>query len=128
MIPPIYRRLAFFAYAGVVVTLTHWPALKVEGPLPRTDLWAHFIAFSIWIVLASLAAFFGSALSKRNLARTFVVACVYIVLDETTQGIPILQRTVDPYDILANFVGLCIGMGALLLLRRSVLGMVLGGK
>lgn len=126
MIPLLLRRGAFVFYALIVVTATHWPNLKVEGPLPRTDLWAHFAAFSVWMILAGFAALFGPALSKRNLTRTFIVAVVYIFVDELTQGIPGLGRVVDPADIAANFVGLCIGIGVLVLLRRTTLGLVLG--
>lgn len=126
MIPRWWLRGVFLSYAIVVATATHWPNLKVEGPLPRTDLWIHFAAFSLWTLLAGFAAWFGQALSKRNITRTFVLAVVYIFVDELTQGIPGLGRVVDPADIAANFLGVCIGIGALTLLRRVAMRLVLG--
>jgi choline-glycine betaine transporter len=126
MIPRGIRRAAFIAYALVIVTLTHWPRLQVEGPLPRLDLWAHFVAFSLWMILFAAAAFFGDTLSRRNLTRATPIACVYVVLDELTQGIPGLGRVVDPLDIVANLGGIAIGVGALVLARRTVLRFIMG--
>lgn len=121
-----FRRGLFIAYALIVVTATHWPNLKIDGPLPRTDLWIHCTCFALWMILAGLAGWFGKSLSRRNLVRTFPMACAYIVVDELTQGIPGLGRTVDPTDIAANFLGLCIGVGVLVVLRRTAMDLVLG--
>lgn len=126
MIPVVWRRGVFLFYALLVVTATHWPNLKIAGPVPRTDLWIHCSCFALWMILAALAGWFGQALSKWNLTRTFGLAVVYIFVDELTQGIPGLGRTVDPTDIAANFLGLCLGIGALVALRRTAMGLVLG--
>lgn len=128
MIPVWWRRGVFLAYALLVATATHWPNLKIDAPVPRTDLWIHFSCFALWMILAGFAAWFGQSLSKRNLTRTFVVAVVYIFVDELTQDIPGLGRTVDPTDIAANFLGLCLGVAALVGLRRTALNMVLGAS
>ncbi len=128
MIPLSWRRGVFLAFALAVVTATHWPNLQLPNVVPRTDLWIHFASFALWMMLAAFAAWFGQALSKRNLTRTFAMAFVYIFVDELTQGIPVLHRTVDWTDIVANFMGLCIGMGVLLLLRRTTLRLVLGPR
>jgi len=121
-----WRRGAFLLYALAVVTATHWPNLKIDGPLPRTDLWIHCTCFALWMILAGVAGWFGQPLSKRNLTRTFALAVVYIFVDELTQGIPGLNRTVDLTDIAANFLGLCIGVGVLLILRRTAMGLIMG--
>lgn len=113
-------RIAFACYALALVTATHWPALKIASHgVNRLDLFIHAGAFGAWTLLLTFAGFFGPALSRRNIVRSTVTALVYALLDELTQGLPVLQRTVDPLDLAANAAGIVlVGLALLLLAGR----------
>jgi hypothetical protein len=115
-------RWLFCCFAAATFTATHWPALKVVGPIPRPDLFVHFAVFGLWTVLLHLSGLLGRADQPRTAARTALVACIYAAFDELTQGIPILQRTVALDDLLANWGG--VGLGVLLLAITGRLGLL----
>lgn len=102
-------RFAFGFFVGLVFTTTHWPRLRIDGPVARPDLYIHFVSFAIWTVLAVACAWFGPSLSRRNLLRTLALASVYACFDELSQGIPALGRTVALDDLAANLGGVLIG-------------------
>ena len=103
------RVFVFGVFAGAIATLTHWPRLSVQSPLPRTDLAVHFPAFAIWTFLLIAAEPFGRFASRANLVKSTLVALLYTVVDELTQGLPILHRKIDPADIAANASGAAFG-------------------
>ena len=113
-------RAAFACYALALVTATHWPALKIASHgVNRLDLFIHAGAFGTWTRLLTLGGFFGPALSRQNILRSTAAALAYALLDELTQGLPVLQRTVDPLDMAANAAGIVlVGLAMLLLARR----------
>ncbi len=112
-------RVLFVCYALVLATATHWPALKIASHgINRLDLFIHAGAFGAWAVLLMLCGFFGQRLSGRNIVLSTLTALVYAMVDEVSQGIPILRRTVDPLDMAANAGGIvAVGLGMLLLSR-----------
>ncbi len=112
-------RVVFACYALALVTATHWPALKIGSHgINRLDLFIHAGAFGTWTVLLVLCGFFGRRLGVRNIACSALAAGAYALVDEVSQGIPILRRTVDPLDLAANAGGIAIaGLGMLLLAR-----------
>ena len=99
-------RIVFLVFALALVTGTHWPALRIGGSIARPDLLIHVAAFGMWTALLMLCGFFGSPFSTRNVLISAGVAVVYAAIDELTQGIPILQRTVSMQDFLANVIGI----------------------
>jgi len=115
-------RVAFFCWAAFHFTMTHWPNLKVPGPVPRTDLWVHLMAFGGWTAFLCLAGFFGPRLGPRNLGLCWLIGLANALLDEGLQGIPIVQRHCAWDDATANMIGataaVCVLM-LLALLRRS---------
>ena len=119
------RRWGFLAYALTLATLTHWPRLSIESPGGvRLDVFIHAAVFGAWSVLLTMCGFFGEPFSRRNLEASFVVAMLYSLVDELTQGIPGVGRTVDPADLVANGTGILLAMGflwlvALLQSRRA---------
>lgn len=114
------RRSAFVAYALLLVTLTHWPRLAIESPGGiRLDIFIHAGVFGAWTVLLAGCAFFGDVFDRRNIALSGVMALAYALVDELTQGIPGLGRTVDPADLVANSAGILIAFGALWLVASS---------
>lgn len=112
-------RVGFVCYALALVTATHWPALKIgTHGIHRLDLLIHAGAFGAWTVLLILSGFFGPRASRRNIALSIFAAVGYALIDEVSQGIPILRRTVDPLDLAANAAGIAAaGLGSLLIAR-----------
>lgn len=110
---------AFGIYAGTLVVLTHWPGVTIEGPVARPDLYLHFVAFGVWTLLITGSAFFGPALSRRNIARSTAVALLYALVDEVTQGLPGVNRSVDPTDMAANAGGILLATALLLVLAQA---------
>lgn len=106
-------RLAFAAYAVVLFVGTHWPKLNIQGPVPRSDLWVHLVAFGMWSVLVTLCGFFGPRLSRRNLVLSWVLALGYACIDEGLQGIPALGRTCAWDDLTMNAAGITTASAAL---------------
>ncbi len=95
----------FAAYAIALVIGTHYPGIRIEGAMERPDLLVHVAAFGFWAFVLMMCRFFGSALSLRNVLVSAGIALVYAGLDEVTQGIPGLNRTVAIEDFLAGAVG-----------------------
>jgi len=109
-------RAVFWVFAVALFVATHWPALKVEGPVERTDLWAHLAAFGLWAALLAFCGYFGRPLSARNVLRSGAVATLYACLDEGLQAIPALQRTFGWDDLAADILGVWVSSGLVLLL------------
>lgn len=112
------RRSVFVAYAIILAIATHWPSLAIGDPQSgaRPDLPIHATAFGLLTALLIGCAFFGPALSLRNLLISTALAGAYSALDEASQAIPILDRSASPEDLLANLIGVSlVGFGALAL-------------
>lgn len=105
-------------YALVLFTATHWPALRIDGPVPRTDLWAHLGAFGLWALLAAGCGFFGAWRGWKNLGLAWVLGVAYAGADELLQAIPALQRTCAWDDWFADVLGVTLGVGAGALVGR----------
>ncbi len=114
-------RVAFVLYALVLVTATHWPQLRFEGPVARTDLYVHVLAFGLWTCLFIAAELLGSWRSPRVVAKAVAVALVFAAVDEGTQAIPALGRTVALDDYLANALGVILAGVAALIAGRLLL-------
>jgi hypothetical protein len=110
-------RFLFGGYAGTIVVLTHWPRLRIEAPFERPDLLVHIVVFFLWTSFAIASGIFGSALTRSNVLRTALLAAICAAVDEVTQGIPGLGRTVAMDDLLANAIG--IAASTLLFLSLS---------
>ncbi|MBK7405529.1 MAG: hypothetical protein IPJ41_13080 [Phycisphaerales bacterium] len=112
---------AFVLYALALVTATHWPSLAVESPfIPRLDLFIHTSVFAGWTTLLFLAGFLGPRNDPRTAWRGCFVALAYALVDELTQGFPILHRTVDPLDLAANATGIVVASALLARWARHV--------
>ena len=109
-------RVAFVTYALVLVTATHWPQLRIEGgPVPRPDLFIHVTAFGLWTCLLIATQLLGPWRSKPAIAKAVVVGLIYAAVDEGTQAIPALGRTVALDDYGANALGVTLaGVAAMI--------------
>lgn len=103
-------RVCFVLYAIALVTATHWPALTLEVPgLDRPDLLIHMTAFGGWFGLFWLSGFVGPPGSWRSIRLCVLIAVVVAAIDEYSQGIPGLKRTVAWDDFFSNCAGIAIG-------------------
>jgi len=112
--------ILLIAYVCVLATATHWPRLRFDGPVPRSDLYIHLLAFGTLGGLVTLSAFFAPAASGRNIALSWLAAMLYAAVDESTQAIPGLGRTAALDDFLANTAGITLGVAAAAVLTRLV--------
>ncbi|MCW5777122.1 MAG: VanZ family protein [Phycisphaeraceae bacterium] len=120
-IPLRVRRVGFAVYAVALATGTHWPSLTL-GPDTgiRLDLVVHFAAFAVWTVLLSGCEWFGTLLSRRNVGWCVTISAAYAALDEVTQGLPGVNRTVLWSDLMANWSG--VALASVWLLAAGRLG------
>jgi len=119
----IFAVLAFVAYAVLLFTMTHWPALRFEGPVARSDLYVHFGAFGVWAFLFGLSGLAGPLSCWRTWRATMAMGFGYAAFDESLQMIPWLRRWAAFDDLVANFGGVVLGTAAL-----AVLGLVLRAR
>ncbi len=103
-------RWAFFVFAFALTTATHWPNLRIEsGVIDRPDLLLHATSFAALTVLILLSRFFATeALAWRNLLAALALALAWAGLDEISQALPGLNRTVAWSDFLANCLGVAL--------------------
>ncbi len=100
-----FARPVFLLYAIALAIGTHIPGVRIEGSVPRPDILVHVAAFGMWATLLIWCRFFGAALSWRNVFVSAGIAVIYAAIDEATQGIPALKRTVAIEDFLAGVLG-----------------------
>lgn len=110
MIPALTRprlRAAFWCWAAILFTGTHWPKLEIPGE-GRPDLLVHLSIFGLWGSLLIAAGFFGRPTSWRNIGAVFVIGLVYGAIDELLQAIPFIHRTCALDDWALDSVGILI--------------------
>ncbi|RNC80784.1 MAG: hypothetical protein ED559_02975 [Phycisphaera sp.] len=117
--PRWLRVLAFIVFALMVFIATHWPQLRIEGPIPRPDLFIHFAVFGLWALMLNISGLLGEPGNLRTSVLCFGVGLVYAAFDELTQMIPGLGRFAGIDDYLANAGGLAIGCSLSLLVRTK---------
>lgn len=113
------RVLAFFAFALLLFVGTHWPQLRIEGPISRPDLVVHLVAFGIWGLLFCLSGLVGEPGSLATAARGLGIGALYAAFDEASQAIPVLGRFAGLDDYTFNILGLLIGCSLSLLVRAK---------
>jgi VanZ family protein len=109
------------AYWIFLFCATHIPRLRLDGPVPETDKWAHLIAFAL---LAFLFWRFREALPRPVSGRFVWIAVVWIAfyaaVDEYLQSY--VGRTASLLDWAADLAGAGITLGVLEWRRRAVRG------
>lgn len=108
----------FGVYAGVLFVGTHWPALRIEGPIRRPDLVVHFGAFGTWAFLMMMCGVWGRVASWRNVGWSVVAALLYAGLDEGLQAIPVIRRTCAWDDYAANAGGVLIAAAVVVVVGK----------
>jgi VanZ family protein len=97
-------RLALALYALALVTTTHWPNLRLGPQAPASDKIIHLLAFGTLTVLL-----WKTRWITRLTAAGLAVA-LWAVVDEYSQGIRILNRTVSLHDLIANCLGVAVAL------------------
>ncbi|TVQ61351.1 MAG: murein biosynthesis integral membrane protein MurJ [Phycisphaerales bacterium] len=112
---PKLRLAAFILYTVALCLGTHWPRLTIDiGDFHRPDLALHLTAFGGFTILLIASNLLGDWLRPRTVVRAFFVAAVFAAINESTQGIPALGRTVALDDYLANLLGIALATAAVL--------------
>lgn len=110
-------RLATLTLAIYWVTIfvaTHLPS-AVMPQLEWTDKFYHFGGFAGLAFLMAWA--FPSIPRNRQALLVVAIGFTYAFLDEYTQGF-VAGRTCDVYDMVADAVGILIGLGVYFVARR----------
>lgn len=118
MIPRRGWRWVFAAYAGALFIGTHWPALEVHGPVPRSDLWVHVAVFCVWTLLLIRCGFFAPATARRNILLSVAAGACYAAIDEGLQAIPAIRRNAAWDDFAADLCGVLLA-GAIAVMIAS---------
>lgn len=114
--PTWYRRGVTIALAG------YWSALFVSTHTPMPDLGdlpensdkvMHFVAYAGLSFLLGWRWSLNAAFTPALAARVFGITAVYAAVDELLQTIPMLNRTGDVLDALADCCGSLIGLALL---------------
>lgn len=101
------RRTAFIVYTIVLLYATHRPQLTIDGPVARSDLYVHVLAFGLWTALLWGAGARTRAMRwrMRYIALCAVIGLAFGATFEATQAIPLVGRQFDVTDMAANAVG-----------------------
>jgi hypothetical protein len=95
-------RIAFVLYALALTIGTHWPKLVLAPEVPASDKTIHVLAFAGLTYLLARTRWLGAYLGAAALALA------WSILDELSQGIPLLNRHVAWEDATANLLGVLI--------------------
>lgn len=134
-------RLAFWGYAVLLVVATHWPNLRIDSTyIERPDIIIHMGAFGLWTMMLIATGYLASGASDplaesgglRGWAKivaappcvffAWAAAMVYAAVDEVSQGLPGLGRTVAWDDYAANSAGILTASIVVLVVGRLVRG------
>jgi hypothetical protein len=96
-------RVAFVMYALALTVASHWPALALgDEKQPAPDKLLHMLVFG------GLAFLLWRTRWLKSIWLVVLLALVWTVADEFTQGIPILRRWVTWQDIVAGQLGVIV--------------------
>lgn len=102
--PPAFR-LAMYVLVAATVAIALIPTTPTPPPFPHIDKIQHFAIFTMLAVLARLG--FPDAPARLILERlAFLGAGI-----EVLQTIPLIERSSDVVDWLADLAGVAVGLG-----------------
>lgn len=100
------------AWASLILVLTSTPQDNMPViPIPHLDLLVHIGLYGILGVFLQRALVWGTRFGPRSKAWliTYVCGQLFGILDEIHQTIPILNRSCDPLDAVADGIGVLLG-------------------
>lgn len=107
-------RIALVGYALALTTATHWPRLALSAEIPASDKTIHLIAFGMLTLLLWRSSLFDP---RTPLWLVAIIAYAWAGLDEVSQGIPFLHRSVSWYDWIANACGITCALAIIWSMR-----------
>ena len=126
MIAPLIRHHRSFGillacYWGLLFLGTHLPMPRL-GELPKhSDKGMHLIAYAGLSFLLLLWISTIRKLEYRHFVMIFAVTALYAAADELLQMIPVVNRTCDVYDALADCLGSVLGLLSAVMVRKALL-------
>jgi VanZ family protein len=122
-----WRSMAALAGLGLVVHL--WGLYRVTGPpsppwFPNADKLEHLVGFGLPLLLVLLTFWLrarsrGRALPGRVVAIVVAAFALHGVVSELVQHFFYSSRTGDPFDTVADWAGVLLGLLAFRLLVRT---------
>ena len=95
-----------------------WPAPDLpEIDVPMADKWAHFLVFAVLFFLWAQALSVKNQISRLSLKIVFALL-FYGIIIEVIQDNWYFSRTGDLMDVLANTIGILLGLIVFQLKRR----------
>lgn len=112
MVAAVRKSAAVIAWLAVAAHLTalYWPVVTVEAPVSWTDKVVHVLLFAAPTILV------GRLLSRPHWAWAAFAA--HAPLSELAQQVLLPGRSGDPWDMVADLVGVALGALALVVRRR----------
>lgn len=102
-----------------VASLSQWgkiPDIDVDSG----DKYVHFLAYCIMFVLWFNAFFTNVIVSKiKSILYAFLVSFIFGIIIEILQGVATSTRMLDLYDIVANTVGIILGIAIVVMVFRK---------
>jgi len=86
------------------------PIPKSDYQIPFSDKVAHLGLYALLSLLWLLVAIKSKSKLTSPFLGVFIVLSVYGIVIEVIQGIFIVSRSFDAWDILANSVGIILGL------------------
>jgi hypothetical protein len=113
-------RIAWVGYALLLTTATHWPNLSLGPEIPASDKMIHLSAFGTFALLLWMTGWLNpGGYSLRRCVLVMIVALAWAAIDEISQGLPHIYRTVSGWDYLANGMGVVAMTGWIVALRPT---------
>jgi VanZ family protein len=112
-------RLVTAGYWVAMCVGTHLPIPPDVVPSNVSDTWLHLAAYFGLAVLLVGSVAVGRRVCRRDAVRLWLLAVCYGALDELTQMIPLLHRTAEWKDLLADAAGAAAGVLTGLVLARA---------
>lgn len=105
-------RGVFVAYGVLLTVATHWPALDIGSEeVPAADKALHLYAFGLGTLLLQQTRWIKTA------PLLWLVGLAWILMDEWTQAMPILERQFSTLDVLAGGLGVTVACAWIAALR-----------
>jgi VanZ family protein len=92
-------RVLFWISTCALLAASHYPKLGIGTPGDSPDKLIHFFGYGGWAVLLWASGY------VRNLLLVVSLTVLFGLFDEVTQAIPVLGRSADIWDLVADSIG-----------------------
>lgn len=107
--PFYFRLLISWMFLVLLLSLFSFPSNNLDQ-IPNSDKWIHLVMYGIMSVLSFL--FFNAPPKTKNLKlwQPFLLPFFYGMIIEILQELPLVNRQSDVMDVVANSVGIILGL------------------